>query len=282
VTPGELLLSVDYEGGDRGLPAPEDARLLPELTERLLAFFDRHGARSTFFVVAAVAERFPALVRAIASAGHEIGLHGCRHQRLGELGPRGFADDVRRGVSVLVGIGLPEPVFGFRAPFLSLTPGTRWALDVLRDAGFVYDSSTLPAWNPVTGNCAGEPRHVRRLQNGLWSVPLAIVPITRAIGVQIGGGVYLRLLPLAFQRWGIDQYTRRGEPACIYIHPYEIDSRSPVGAVFGRNALLNGLLRIRRSTTLHRLDRVIDGHRVTRIIDHLRRREAQEIAVAAR
>src|SRR5262245_29566361 len=112
-------------------------------TDRLLAIFDEAGVRGTFFVLGWVAERFPALVRSIADAGHEIASHGHEHELVYDLSPQAFREDLRRArraIEDAAGVG----VFGYRAPSFSITNASLWALDVLIDEGYTFDASIYP------------------------------------------------------------------------------------------------------------------------------------------
>ena len=267
---GEILLTIDLEGADHGLPL-ENRSTLPELTHRILEFLERYAARATFFVVGAVVEKFPDLIREIADAGHELGLHTYRHTPLDLLDATTFEADTRDGIDLLTELGVERPV-GFRAPFFSMTSRTRWAFDVLHDLGFVYDASIVPVWNPVAGY-PGHPKAVTRHANGLWIVPLPVVCFTERLGLPIAGGTYLRLLPEWLSQWAAGRYHARGEPVCVFFHPYDIDPDAPVGRVFGNNVLFNAALRIGRQGTLDRIARLMEGRTVSRIIDYVRRRE---------
>ena len=271
IDPAELLLTVDYEGGDRGLPTPDGT--LAELTGQILRFLEQHEAKATFFVVGAVAERHPELVEQIAAEGHEIGLHTCGHERLAELGRSGFEDDTRRGIELLSRFAPDGRIYGFRAPFFSLSQETGWAFDVLRELGFVYDSSVLPVWNPVCGNLPEQSEYVHRLENGLWSVPVSVLSLTRRLGIPVAGGVYLRLLPEWVNDWAVRRYRDAGQPVNVYFHPYDIHPDAPTGAVFGDNMILNSILRLRRRAMLPRLHRMIDERKTWRVIDYIRARE---------
>jgi polysaccharide deacetylase family protein (PEP-CTERM system associated) len=273
---GEVLLTVDYEGGDRGLPTPDDS--LPKLTTKILSFLGERDARATFFVVAAVAEAHPDLIERIAAEGHEVALHTCRHERLADLGHADFEADVRKGVEILSRFTDDGRIHGFRAPFFGLSPRETWAFDVLRDLGFTYDSSVLPVWNPVCGYFPGQSKYVSQLENGLWSVPVSVFKLSERIGVPVGGGVYLRLLPEWVGRWAARRYRAAGEPMNVYFHPYDIDAHAPTGDVFGRNMLLNAILHMRRKVMLPRLDRLIEGKRAWRIIDYVRSRQPAQQA----
>ena len=267
----QVLLTVDFEGGDRGLPTPDGS--LAELTDRLLGFLKRNDARATFFVVGAVAQESPELIERIAAAGHEIALHTCRHDRLAELGRAGFEADVDEGLEVLAPFCEEGRPVGFRAPFFSVSEDTSWLFDVLKSRGFLYDSSILPVRNPVCGDYPGQSKYVSQLENGLWSVPVSVFRLTNKLGVPVAGGVYLRLLPMWLHRWAARRYDQQGEPLNLYVHPYDIQEDAPTGDVFRGNALLNSLLRMRREQMLPRLGEMIDGRHTWRVVDYIRHRE---------
>jgi polysaccharide deacetylase family protein (PEP-CTERM system associated) len=243
------------------------------LTDLILRFLGQHEAKATFFVVGAVAERHPDLIERIAADGHEIGLHTVGHKRLAELGRAGFEDDTRRGLELLSRFAPDGRIFGFRAPFFSLSEDTGWAFDVLRELDFVYDSSVLPVWNPVCGYHPEQSEFVHRMDNGLWSVPVSVLSFTRRLGIPVAGGVYLRLLPEWVNRWAARRYREAGEPMNVYFHPYDVQPNAPTGAVFGHNAVLNSILRLRRGAMLPRLHRMIGERKTWRVIDYIRSRE---------
>src|SRR5262249_39398853 len=110
---------------------------------RLLALLQRHQASATFFVLGWVAQRHPLLIKAIAGAGHEIASHGWDHARVTEQTPEQFRESVRRTKDLLEGM-VGAPVLGFRAPSFSIVPGREWALDILVEEGYAYDSSLFP------------------------------------------------------------------------------------------------------------------------------------------
>jgi polysaccharide deacetylase family protein (PEP-CTERM system associated) len=204
-------------------------------TDRLLELFDRANVRSTFFVLGWVAERFPALVRRIAELGHEVASHGYNHQLLYMLTPRQFREDVRAAKSAIEDAA-GAPVVGFRAPSYSVIESSLWALDILIEEGFVYDSSIFPIHHDRYG-IPDSPRHpyvLRRAGGALLEVPGSTVRLGR-VNVPIGGGGYFRQFPYAWTKWGIDRVNRiERQPVTFYMHPWEIDPdqpRMPVGTV---------------------------------------------------
>lgn len=197
-------------------------------TGRLLQILGDADVRATFFVLGCVAERFPQLVRDIASQGHEVASHGYAHRLISDQTAQAFRDDVRRAKALLESItGLP--VRGYRAPSYSVTPRTLWALDILADEGHEYDASIFPIHHDRYG-IPLSPRHpyiVRRNGRTLIEAPAS----TTAVGplnLPIAGGGYFRLLPYAWTHWGISRVNRReGRPVIFYLHPWEIDPDQP-------------------------------------------------------
>lgn len=203
-------------------------------TERVLEVFDRANVRATFFVLGWVADRFPALVRRVVEAGHEIASHGYHHQLLYMLTPRQFREDVRAAKRAIENAS-GQPVRGFRAPSYSIVESTMWALDVLIEEGHVYDASIFPIHHDRYG-IPDAPRHthvLRRSAGSLIEVPASTVRVG-SVNLPIAGGGYFRLFPYAWTRWGIGRVNRaEGAPVVFYLHPWELDPeqpRMPVGA----------------------------------------------------
>jgi polysaccharide deacetylase family protein (PEP-CTERM system associated) len=193
--------------------------------ERLLELMAEAGnVRGTFFVLGWVAERRPALVRRIAGAGHEIASHGYGHELLTSLSPAAFREDVRRSKALLEDLA-SVPVRGYRAPSFSITG---WAIPVLREEGFEYDSSVFAtAANGRYGRLDGVGARdaVVELDDGLYEVAVSCVDVG-SVGLPWGGGGYFRLLPYALFRRGMRHIARR-RPYVFYLHPWEIDPGQP-------------------------------------------------------
>jgi polysaccharide deacetylase family protein (PEP-CTERM system associated) len=194
---------------------------------RVLDLLDCHDARATFFVLGWVARRYPHLVREIAGAGHEIASHGWDHSRVTDQSPEAFRESVRRTKDILEDQS-GKPVVGFRAPSFSIVPGCEWALDVLIEEGYRYDSSLFPVRRSGYGYPDGlrDPHWLERPPGHLAEVPPATL---RCCGVNIpaGGGAYFRVLPYGLVRATLRDYERRCVPATFYIHPWEIDPEQP-------------------------------------------------------
>lgn len=195
--------------------------------DRLLELLSEHEAGATFFVLGWIAERHPDLVRRIAAAGHEVASHGQDHRRVTELAPKEFRESVRGSREILQEI-TGRPVLGYRAPSYSITRGMEWALEILAEEGYHYDSSLFP----VRRNGYGYPGG----QRGPYGLALGPRPLmefppatARLAGTTLpaGGGAYLRLLPYALVRQGLRQAERSGYPGTFYIHPWELDPEQP-------------------------------------------------------
>lgn len=204
-------------------------------TERLLRIFDEFDVRATFFILGWVAERYPSLVRAIAAAGHELASHGYAHG----LVYNGTADDFRRDLrqaAAAIEAAAGVRVVGYRAPSFSITERSMWALDVLVEEGYQYDSSIYPIRHDRYG-VPDWPRDIQRVTRragGLWELPGTTVRVA-GVNMPIGGGGYFRLLPYWWTQRGIRHVNgREGQPAVFYLHPWEVDPEQPrleVGAL---------------------------------------------------
>jgi polysaccharide deacetylase family protein (PEP-CTERM system associated) len=198
-------------------------------TDRVLMLLDEAGVHGTFFVLAWNAERHPEVVRRIATAGHEIACHGYAHRCVYDQTPDAFREDLRRAKTVLEGL-TGTAVLGYRAPSMSIVPRSAWALDVITDAGFRYDSSLLPV-RDATAGFPDVPRfpHVIRERFGraLLEFPISTARIFGR-NFPLGGGGFLRVFPYRYLAWGMRRVNRRDrQPAVFYIHPWEIDPDQP-------------------------------------------------------
>ncbi len=194
---------------------------------RILALFARHDVRATFFTLGWIAQRYPAVVRAIAAAGHEIASHGYGHQRVSELTPTAFREDVASAKKLLEDLA-GGAVAGYRAPSFSIGRDNLWALDVLAEAGYRYSSSIYPIAHDHYG-MPEAPRFPYRPAScpGLLEMPPTTVHLAGR-NLPAAGGGYFRLLPYAVSRWLIGR-VNHGErrPAMFYFHPWEIDPGQP-------------------------------------------------------
>lgn len=219
------ILSFDVEDWQQStldLSLPITRRVLDN-TSRILDLCGGAGARGTFFVLGLVAREYPALVRRIASEGHEIALHGMAHAPVYAMTPASFREDLRASRD-LVEQAAGAQLTGYRAPDFSITRNSLWALQVLAEEGFRYDSSLFPFSGPRYGIAESFhlPYRVLCPAGALVEFPLATVSFLGR-RVPAAGGGYFRTFPYAWHHRAVSLLNREGSPAMTYFHPYEID-----------------------------------------------------------
>ena len=197
-------------------------------TQRLLDLFAEREVRATFFVLGWVAEHCPGLVRAIAEQGHEVACHGYSHQLIYEQTPAVFREETIRA-KVCLEDHAQRPVLGYRAASYSITKRSLWALDILAELGFAYDSSIFPVHHDRYG-IPGSPRWPYRIDTDGGSL-IEFPPSTLAVGgcrLPVAGGGYFRIYPYQLTRFALSRINRiEGQPFIFYLHPWEIDPRQP-------------------------------------------------------
>jgi len=230
----ENILTIDLEDWfhicdvEEQIPKTKWTRLESRVTVntlRILEFLSRRGVKATFFVLGFIAETHPDLIKKIQRAGHEIATHGYAHRRVYTIRPATFRKDLRKSVDIISEI-TGHPVKGYRAPEWSIRDESLWALDILQQEGFEYDSSMAPL--PIIGN-PNYPRTPYRLilgQGRLWEFP-PLVMTTPLVNLPLGGGWGLRVFPYNLIRSTIRRMNRQGQPVLIYFHPREFDTDNP-------------------------------------------------------
>lgn len=253
--------SVDYPDWD------DHPRRVQQNTRKLLDMFDEAGVKATFFVLGWVAERDPGLVSEIAERGHEVASHGYSHQLIYEQTPQVFREETLKSKALLEDI-IQQPVKGYRAASYSITNKSLWALDILAEAGFVYDSSIFPVRHDRYG-IPGAEEVPHQLQtpagHSLLEFPLSTARIGK-YRLPVAGGGYFRLYPYLLTRTGLRQVNRRGMPFIFYLHPWEVDPEQPriQASWFSRYRHYNNLHKCE-----HRLSRLMRDFKFTTAWDVL-------------
>ncbi len=197
-------------------------------THVLLDIFDRCRVKATFFVLGWVAERFPALVREVKERGHELACHSYWHRRIYTLTPDEFRADTRRAKDAIQQAASVE-VSGYRAPTWSVTSKSLWALDILAEEGFTYDSSIFPIRHDLYG-VPGASRYpwtyTTTSGRSLFELPPATVQVLGA-NLPAAGGGYFRIFPLQFTEWALRRFEQEQRSLVFYLHPWEIDPGQP-------------------------------------------------------
>ncbi len=250
-------------------------------TERVLDLLAAHNQRGTFFIIGWIAERHPELVRKIHAAGHEVACHSLLHRLIYNLTPEEFRDDTRRAKAILED-AIGAPIIGYRAPSYSITQKSLWALEILAEEGFKYDSSIFP----IRHDIAGIPDYPRtpNLHEFASGKSILEFPATTLrfgnMNLPVGGGGYLRIFPLRYSLWGLSKLGKEpGVFPAVYFHPWELDPEQP--RIAGRLRS-----RLRHYTNLKKMEgklgRVLDRFKFTRYADVFNtRRESLHGVVAA-
>ncbi len=191
---------------------------------RILDMLAARKAKATFFTLGWIAERYPALVRRIVAAGHELASHGYSHQRASDQTRDEFAQDIRRAKALLQDLGGVQ-VKGYRAPSFSVGSGNLWAFDCIAEAGYRYSSSVYPIRHDHYG-MPGAPRFPYQAREGLLEIPLTTARVLMT-NLPAAGGGYFRLLPYCVSRALIRSVNNAGQSAVFYFHPWEIDPGQP-------------------------------------------------------
>jgi polysaccharide deacetylase family protein (PEP-CTERM system associated) len=201
-------------------------------THCILDMLDSFNIKATFFILGWVAERLPKLTKEIHRRGHEVACHGYGHELVYNIGPERFRADIRRSKALLED-QCGERVVGYRAPSYSITGKSLWALDILIEEGFCYDSSIFPVMHDTYGIPDAERfPHIQKTAAGpLVEFPLTTLPLhigSKEMRLPIAGGGYLRLFPSSLIKWGIERInTEEKQPAVLYFHPWELDPGQP-------------------------------------------------------
>lgn len=197
-------------------------------TRRLLDLLDERGIDATFFILGWVADRCPGLVREIVARGHEVACHSYWHRLVYGMTPEEFRADTRRAKDVIEQAA-GCAVTGYRAPSYSITARSLWALGILAEEGFGYDSSIFPIRHDVYGipDAPRAPWQVSTAGGSLVEYPISTFRVAGATNLPVGGGGYLRLLPFWYTRFGFNRVRAENLPLIAYVHPWEVDPDQP-------------------------------------------------------
>ena len=221
------------------VPTHQRKDQVEDAVKPLLELLDKYNVRATFFVLGQVAERHPELIEKIYEEGHEIASHGYSHKRIHDLGKEKFEDDLRKSTNLLQSI-IKERIIGFRAPSYSIDQDTIWALDILENVGYKYDSSVFPLrfrkkslygvrnaplcpYPPSREDITKESEDRNRK---IIEFPLSVLKFA-GVKFPVAGGAYLRLFPAWFLKLAINKINKEKRPAIIYVHPWETCEKTP-------------------------------------------------------
>jgi polysaccharide deacetylase family protein (PEP-CTERM system associated) len=252
--------TVDVEDWFDGIPiSPEQKRHAERRLHRgldyLLEALARHNTRGTFFLLGPIAAEYPALVRKLAAAGHELGCHGWSHDLIYTMTRERFREETRRAAATIEDLAA-QPVRAYRAAYFSITRPALWALDVLAELGFRYDSSIFPVrnWRYGIEDFDPSPQVVATPSGPIYEFPLSIRRIAGQ-SFPACGGAYFRIYPYWLTRSNMRAAERRGHPAIFYLHPWELDADHPRVPFYWKAHLTHY---VNLGATRSRLSRLLD------------------------
>ncbi len=220
--------------------------------DRILALFDSHGVKATFFTLGWIAQRHPAMVRRIVDQGHEVASHGWSHVRVVNQSPEDFRQDVIRTKALLEDL-CGQAIRGYRAASYSIGASNLWALSILGEIGHEYSSSIYPIHHDLYG-MPEAPRFAFHPEaaDGLLEVPITTLELM-GHKLPCGGGGYFRLLPYRASRWALRRVNEHdGQPCVFYFHPWEMDPEQP------RQQAVNLKTRFRHYLNLQRMEQRLE------------------------
>lgn len=214
--------------------ADKNVKLLPKCIPPLLDLFRKTDTTITFFVLAKEAEEQPQIIEMIKEQGHEIASHGYDHTQLTQMDKKDFIKDIKISKRILKEVAGVKPK-GYRAPYFSLTKERPWVFDVLREEGFVYDSSLFPTKTPLYGAPESPLTPYRPAKNDMFSHDpkgkLVEFPASIYTGMikrlPFLGGFYMRSLPYPMLKMMLRSINKKERPGVMYFHPWEAYRETP-------------------------------------------------------
>jgi len=225
------IFTVDVEDWYHGI-ADEQIRASAERRlhyglDILLELLAEYNAKGTFFWLGPAAAEHPNLVRQVAEAGHELGCHGWFHELIYTMSPQRFRDETKRARDVIADL-TGKPVTAYRAPYFSITSKSLWALEILADLGFRYDSSIFPIrnWRYGIPDFYPQPQQINTSSGSIYEMPVSVRRMFNQ-NIPVSGGAYFRLYPYRLTYSNFRALERQGDHVVFYIHPWELDLNHP-------------------------------------------------------
>lgn len=236
----------------RNLDSETESATLRRQLEETLEFLEENRVTATFFTVSSFIDKVPEAADTIRGHGHEIACHGTEHKVLSEHTPQSFREMLIRARQKL------GDIQGYRAPMFTLNRETSWAIKVLREEGFKYDSSVFPCWSPEYGvyTAPTSPYRISENdiskdsgeENDILEYPLLVYKLG-PFRAPAAGGFYMRILPYTLIRNAVKKLDEQGRQATVYAHSWEISPENNKRGDYGwycNTILYRGLNRARR------------------------------------
>ncbi|NOZ63598.1 MAG: DUF3473 domain-containing protein [Caldiserica bacterium] len=240
---------------------PEEKNIEKGVKE-ILALLASTQSRATFFILGEIAKKKPALVKEIVKSKNKVASHGMTHRLVYQIGSKEFRREIQDSRKLLEDIS-GERVIGYRAPSWSIDENSLWALDILQEEGFLYDSSIFPVKNFLYGidNFPPYPHQIGKL----WEIPPSTLPFPRK-RLPIGGGAYFRFFPAFLISQGLKWLSRRKIPLVLYFHTWEIlpPEKLPAYSLFHQLIVTHNL-----SCLKNKVDRILEMGKFFSIEEYL-------------
>jgi len=227
-------LSIDLEDWYQGIETIRfsdwgnyESRVIDE-THKILSILKRFNVKATFFVLGYIAQEFPELIKEIVRDSHEIAIHGYSHRLVYKQSQKEFEEDIKKAIKAIRD-SIDVEISGYRAPLFSITKDSLWALDILVKNGIKYDSSIYPIKTYLFGipESPCYPHEINlRDSRKIMEFPPATIRICGK-NIPFGGGFFFRFWPYQFIRKALENINKNGNPAIIYLHPFEFDPDIP-------------------------------------------------------
>ena len=228
MTSTKHAFSVDVEDWYQGIELSLEAWVGKENRvdiglSKVLELLNEKNFKATFFILGAVAKSNPKSIRFISEHGHEVASHTMYHEKIYDLEPAKFLQQERECKKILEDIS-ESKIQGFRAPYFSITNHSLWALDILAELGYTYDSSISPMQTWRYGIAGTEP--------GIYQLNSDLIEFTPSLGNFCShsygvGGAYLRIYPYKLTKAALKKSADSGLPGMFYVHPWELDPKHP-------------------------------------------------------
>jgi len=246
-------------------------------TDKILNLLNDTNVKSTFFVLGYVAKKYPQLIERIHKEGHEIASHGMTHRLIYNQTPEVFKEETFSSKALLEDI-IQSPIYGYRAATYSITKKSLWALDILCDAGYVYDSSIFPIQHDRYG-IPGSPIDPYLLTSPsgkkILEFPISVLE-KYSIRLPFAGGGYFRLFPYWFTKWGLKSINKVKRNFVFYIHPWEVDPTQPVMKNISKATKFRHYVNLNK--TEHRLNKLLNDFSFDTMVNVLKKQFPNQFA----
>lgn len=241
----------------------EEQRLQRDL-KNVFGILRRYDVKATFFVVGYIAEKYPKIVKSIYLEGHDIGSHSYNHNLINNMSEADFCDDLKKSTEALER-NINRRVNSYRAPAWSYKVNCNsWFWKVLNKNGIRYDSSIFPTKNFLYG-VPDAPRFIHKRDFNVIEIPPSTLRYLNK-NIPFSGGFYLRVLPYWFIRKAIRAINRSGQPAVVYLHPYEVGEG--LEKILGQTVVNNFIHHYRIPCTKVKFENLLKDFRFCSIADY--------------